>query len=425
MSRKKNQQKRLAAEARQREAAALRRVQAATADTLAAQQLRRLREAAKASREGIGHAIAAGRWHQLPAPVLDAWYCAGLPMHPNHAGRHRVVDLLRTLESSCPRLATAQWIAPLARLAEVKWRGRANEWKAPVRSPKGAFPALARHVLGPFRVPGSLIAGLEAEERVDAGRFADWAASVARGGSAREAAGRHLPVRLTRREVHQVLLAPRKHGGVGAIRRAQLTSAGAGPRLVCELVRTPTGRRLRDRGIEAGLPTTFGWLVRAELDRGEAARVLGWFVARRREDPTFSMAGRSRAAVLRRVARAEKELGAIADAPDQLPEAMFAGGTWQVEGTQWAVLQLRAPAEFIAESRAMEHCVYTYIDVAQRGKTSIWSLTRDGERAVTIEVDRGRRIVQVRGKHNRAATPAERSVVSRWASAQALFGWHR
>jgi hypothetical protein len=68
----------------------------------------------------------------------------------------------------------------------------------------------------------------------------------------------------------------------------------------------------------------------------------------------------------------------------------------------------------------MEHCVASYAGSCAAKRSSIWTMERtaDGTTSacVTIEVHLGsRRIGQVRGKHNRAATAEELSIIRRWA----------
>ena len=59
------------------------------------------------------------------------------------------------------------------------------------------------------------------------------------------------------------------------------------------------------------------------------------------------------------------------------------------------------------------------------GQASIWSLRRGVagqiKRLLTIEVDRANRAVQVRGLGNRSATPEERQMVGRWATARGII----
>jgi hypothetical protein len=69
----------------------------------------------------------------------------------------------------------------------------------------------------------------------------------------------------------------------------------------------------------------------------------------------------------------------------------------------------------------MRHCVAIYAESIASGGCSIWSLRRDGNRALTIEVDnKRRRIVQAKGKCNRRPEDWELRIVERWARENAM-----
>ena len=88
---------------------------------------------------------------------------------------------------------------------------------------------------------------------------------------------------------------------------------------------------------------------------------------------------------------------------------------------QWLIteiLQVRALAD---EGRALRHCVYSYRYLVEQGIASIWSLTLNGERLLTIEVRNGfAGIVQIRGRRNRRPAPGELTIIRQWATRAGL-----
>jgi hypothetical protein len=72
-----------------------------------------------------------------------------------------------------------------------------------------------------------------------------------------------------------------------------------------------------------------------------------------------------------------------------------------------------------AEGSALKHCVLSYSWSIEQGHCSIWSMTFNGDRAVTIEV-RGRQISQVRGMRNRQSTSEEFKIIQKWAQENQL-----
>ena len=91
---------------------------------------------------------------------------------------------------------------------------------------------------------------------------------------------------------------------------------------------------------------------------------------------------------------------------------------------EYTVTQLRTAVDLVMETRAMHHCVATYAAKCIAGHASIWSLRRRAagvtDRLLTIEVDRQRRAIQVRGFANRPPHDGERKILERWAQARGI-----
>ena len=69
----------------------------------------------------------------------------------------------------------------------------------------------------------------------------------------------------------------------------------------------------------------------------------------------------------------------------------------------------------------MHHCVYSYVNYVKDRAISVWSLRRDHECLLTVEVrNQSREIVQARGKHNQPATSPELNELKRWTTEAGL-----
>lgn len=98
---------------------------------------------------------------------------------------------------------------------------------------------------------------------------------------------------------------------------------------------------------------------------------------------------------------------------------------WQAHGLSWesthsdrvwSFVELTSGTELRREGLALDHCVADYAGRCAVDVSAIVSLRVDGVPRLTIEVHpQTRRIVQVRGLRNRAATSQEREIVRRWA----------
>jgi hypothetical protein len=81
----------------------------------------------------------------------------------------------------------------------------------------------------------------------------------------------------------------------------------------------------------------------------------------------------------------------------------------------WLIRELTDGYQFQEEGRAMAHCVQGYTSRCWAGLDSIFSLTVNGERRLTVQVNPTRKsIVQVRGFRDRVATPEENLILVAW-----------
>lgn len=87
---------------------------------------------------------------------------------------------------------------------------------------------------------------------------------------------------------------------------------------------------------------------------------------------------------------------------------------WDGSILTWKFTQIKSAKVLQQEGNAMRHCVFGYKKECAEGRTSIWSVTLDGNRKLTVEVQNGS-VKQVRGLANRMAKPAEKDMVLRWA----------
>jgi hypothetical protein len=138
-------------------------------------------------------------------------------------------------------------------------------------------------------------------------------------------------------------------------------------------------------------------------------------------------AARHRAEAARNRARGLASAGPVSD---NWPGAAIADWSWSPSSRdhgrreEYTIAQLRTAADLVMETRAMRHCVATYAAKCIAGDASIWSLRRRAagttNRLLTIEVDRQRRAIQIRGFANRAPLTEERKILERWAKARGI-----
>ena len=85
------------------------------------------------------------------------------------------------------------------------------------------------------------------------------------------------------------------------------------------------------------------------------------------------------------------------------------------EGEEFVIKELLSSYELYLEGKKMMHCVSLYEKKCITGVSAIFSLTKENKECLTIELDlQSKRIIQARGKQNRAATNKELEILNLW-----------
>jgi len=308
--------------------------------------------------------------------------------------------------------------------AWMQWRRPACTWEPISRQPQDQVLELARHLFADYPIPRLFDAVfLDPAQR----QFQPWFIHVGSGRNIRTAPG--LTVPLTSRMAHCMMEAPASYSLTQAVRVGQVLGLGGSPSLARAVVRTRLGSELCSTADEAFWMTVLQWLVNhPDMSRGNVGPLVDFVRARRSQDTSFEMKGRSPAALMRLVEAWHLALRRMPGGRVKaLPASAVAPCFWETwdEGSRWVVLELSNTEELHAEGVAMSHCVFSYADLVSTGVCSIWSL-RTGygpatERAITFEVRNAqRKVVQARGRANRAPSEEERSVLARWAREHGL-----
>ena len=91
----------------------------------------------------------------------------------------------------------------------------------------------------------------------------------------------------------------------------------------------------------------------------------------------------------------------------------------------YKITQLLNSTELAEEGKTMKHCVASYANSCVAGRCSIWSMMVEdfagiGKRLLTIEMDKNRNLVQIRGKYNVLPVKKEMDIIRIWADAEGL-----
>lgn len=395
------------------------------ARTEARQQRRAAHRAAAAQRDARERAVAATGAPRGPQPidVLREIDRSGLIAHlervaprilsKQQGSREACVRVLERLATCHDVSETSGWVRPI------------EAWRPRGRSVHRLLAQLIDHLLFLYPVPEFLHRAVMSGDRT----WTPVAIGIGQGRSLtrdlREGRYPFLPP-LTRRMVHEFLGAPADRSPWHAVRHAQVAAFGGRERIARVLIATGlgAGREPEDRWQRA-----IEWLVRnrSHMSVERESWVIAYIAHRFAADPRWELHGRSSLSVLRAMWR-WRDGARIGDFPQALDRVFTPSGlpSWRTkepdrEGRPiaWGFREIRTVRELWWEGKGMHHCVYEYSAEVQGHRASIWSLTRDGKPAVTIEVN-GLTIVQVRGRWNRMPDGDEREIIRRWAGESGL-----
>jgi len=337
----------------------------------------------------------------------------------------RLVDVL---DDRAPRLLKLENREILIRVVALPWHRPVEAWRPVACSSRARLNSLIDHLLVRYPVPLFLRHAFLATSDDDCLQVSvvDLFRHQADGRSAREAVATGLiPLPLTRRMLHLFVNSPAGFTVTDALQRAQVLGYGGSE----PLARAVVGARIQDKmhATHEFWAQAVHWFCRQpDLAPAQVGPLVDYFEHRCREDKRFSTKGRTVGSLTRDMLSWHKELhvGRRLRLVRFRPSGL-ANGTWihKANGKPetWTMREILSGRELAIEGRAMNHCVATYAGTIGLGRCSIWSLCRDGERALTIEADKaGMQVKQARGPCNRKPSPAEARWLRAWAAENGL-----
>jgi hypothetical protein len=308
------------------------------------------------------------------------------------------------------RCTLSQRLDILKLLSSVPWARAPDRW---VPGPGPLFRDFTDHLLRTVAYPlpevlyDFVLKGCVTRDSLVATRAL---ARVGAGASLAELVPEGLVPPLTRRGFHTLwTLRNEVPSWTAAARIAAVLAAGGSTQLGEAVAATFLRDPQRDERYWVPVLT---WLGERAVPPNEVGPLLD-FVRTTGTRPSGSLARMQRAVTTWHRSRSPAAFG-------PLPEAPWSPWTWETGGVVWTVCPLTTGESLTEEGAALRHCVATYADRARTGAISLWSLKREGARALTLEVTRDGAIVQARGTSNRLPTPDERTALAVWAAREGL-----
>ena len=356
----------------------------------------------------------------------------------SQGAKERFSDLLSHLSEVTPRLIGAGYFHGLRNLAEVEWIRPLGDWDPCGKGRETLFRDLCEHLLASYRMPTFLWSAFYIEQ--DAAAALRFVAHVAKGGSAYEmVTNGTMPAPLTRKMCHELLgISGNVLAFLPALRWVQIRACGGEKIFLRTWLATPAGRALGTRANEEFWFTVMRWFcANPMLPASEVGPLCDYIAFRRREDANFSMKGRSVLAVQRGMQEWHAHLQQVkvtGGKDEKWSPSGFSASDWDRSRRDshgnalidvWHMREVLDGKTLADEGRAMSHCVYSYAGQIKAGRISIWALTNEDAaghwRRLTIEVDnQGRRVVQARGRFNRAPEAKDLTILNDWAGKNGL-----
>ncbi|MBK8164380.1 MAG: PcfJ domain-containing protein [bacterium] len=390
---------------------------------------------------------AAPQWHQIkglrrpperprPAvarPLTDTRrrdfdeLAAALPDDCRHEIRGPFRRLHTVVLRHRPGLLDPPYLNGVVSLALATWHEDPETWRPRGKGLSSAFRSLVIHLLQSYPLSPHLwdlplfTNGFDLEPRQRAMQFLT---HLAFGSSPRLLHRGILPAPLTRRMLHLLTNPPYPMPYESMVRRAQVLGHGGREQLAACLAST---RLARFQPREDYWHDFIHWCCRQDdLDLESVGPLVDFLHDRVEAGEPLALAGRTHASLCRLMRAWHRELAnRRAQASEVYTPSGLAAGVWVTArhedgapgaGARWEVREILTGTDLIREGRAMGHCVASYGGAIAGRRASIWSLTCNGQRRVTIEAAAGsREIRQVRGKANRIPKPIEARIVERWA----------
>ena len=338
------------------------------------------------------------------------------------------------------------WTDALVALAHHwrDWIRPVEDWRPRTHNTRRQFASLARHLLAEYPVPIFMDSVWFMGSGAAALRRQHWYTHVASGHNLRTA---DVPIPLTKRMAHHFMLAPDHFTVDQALRWGQTLGLGGNFRLAEAIAATRLAEHFEHDDFWITVIRFF--VENPMLDLAHVGPIIDYLQDQRFEQreefqaagviqrlpppqPNLTMKGRSPEALLRQVERWHHQLAhERVDLKAQWPLSGINGFDW-IEGREgtpslrrWTIRELLTSRALVAEGRAMQHCVATYVRSCSRRVTSIWSLEMENhegsQRVLTVEVRLPHKIIcQARGKRNVLPDEKSRSILRRWAGQEGL-----
>lgn len=339
-------------------------------------------------------------------------------------------EFMAEVERKAPKLLDKEYFDAVLALAKLTRRRDVKDWVPRGKGKMTQFISLAEHTLALYPMPKFIWSVFWDENKE---KLIPIVERICGGESlAKMCKAGDFPLPLTKKQCHALLLSPADRSFMKALRQIQVENHGGDIRLFQAWVARDVGCRLHDAELEAFWDSVLAWFCKNPmLDLSQLGPLLDYIQYRRNQDVTFSMKGRSVLAMLRGMAEWHGELIKKKSFEEHnYKPSGFKPGIWEKKWRDktgchhyevWNIDEILTSKDLHKEGSTHKHCVASYGHSIANGSVSIWSMSRNGEKLITIELrNTSRKIVQARGHYNRMYNNEEYKYMLEWAQDNAL-----
>lgn len=140
-----------------------------------------------------------------------------------------------------------------------------------------------------------------------------------------------------------------------------------------------------------------------------------------KNDANFSLKNRTYKSIIKKIEKWYKELNI--KQYEKFPKTWEKSNIceFKTEDNIYIINEILNIDDLYIEGKELQHCILTHIEKIHNEKITIWSLKMNGKRLLTIELDKLKNVIQIRGYKNRLITIQEMIILDEWFNREGLI----
>jgi len=307
--------------------------------------------------------------------------------------------------------------------------GDLKGWNPRTNSVRGILESLIKHIHVTYPVPNFLYNAFISDIYPDRTLALFTLKHLTNGGKPKDLLGTAIDAPLTKKMIH-LFLSSTQPTFVRAIREAQFKAQGGDPTVFRAFILARP--RVYETIREKRYFEVISWLSKiGMIEHGMVGPMLDFFDYQYRINLSYSLKGRTAHSVMSAMEEWHKELQkSKIVGPQEYPPLpgvnsfsykKFVGrGEGRRVASVFTITPILSGKDLAKEGKSLGHCVASYSRSMINGHSYIWSMSENGARKLTIQVNERLEIIQARGKYNRTPTNSEKMLIKRWANENQL-----